>query len=657
MGYSSDYLEQLAITNDWYKYLSNDTDLRKLNIEEKDDFENYLFDIPIKKKKPDLGEGLVYGHELEMYLNEITYPSNKYDNFDQFPIKYRAIAVDLINAEKYVFKEGPLSVALRSSMSLPTILIPKKYKGKLLVDGGVVDNFGVDVALENGADIIIGSNVGRMNMKENELTSMHKLFWLITMFGSKQNYDIYKDSVDVLIEPPVLDLGTRFDKAREIMDIGYETAQQHKGELLEIKKKLEKFPSKHSQKMIFNKNMVFPIKEIEINGIKNREYKNSVRKYLIKKLGKRVSHSMIKNEIDELYGSGEFAYITYYLDKYDDANYKLVLQCKQLPLNTLLVGVHYSDQVDFGLIAGMTSRNYILPKSKFKFKARISKFPAIDQTFTKYFLDQFKIGIRQSFKYTNDNIFIYNDQRKLTSYRRNFVVPGISFLALQSNYFEFELGYNYYYSKYNDDFSYTFEDIRKANLQKHNVFIAYYLNGLDDNHFATTGNLFKVKMNFNFFPKLTTEVEEQELSETFPNYFSMCFRWENYFQLVEDWVWENGVCGHYTGTDRLPFIFKDRTVGGMFPDNDFQSSFWGLPDNYLITANKFVAKSGLRYKMQENIYLKLLFNMAVTDSWKVYYGTGLSASFVTPLGPLSAGIAVSPEYKLPVFHLRFGLFR
>jgi hypothetical protein len=333
------------------------------------------------------------------------------------------------------------------------------------------------------------------------------------------------------------------------------------------------------------------------------------------------------------------------------------LQCKQLPLNTLLVGVHYSDQVDFGLIAGMTSRNYILPKSKFKFKARISKFPAIDQTFTKYFLDQFKIGIRQSFKYTNDNIFIYNDQRKLTSYRRNFVVPGISFLALQSNYFEFELGYNYYYSKYNDDFSYTFEDIRKANLQKHNVFIAYYLNGLDDNHFATTGNLFKVKMNFNFFPKLTTEVEEQELSETFPNYFSMCFRWENYFQLVEDWVWENGVCGHYTGTDRLPFIFKDRTVGGMFPDNDFQSSFWGLPDNYLITANKFVAKSGLRYKMQENIYLKLLFNMAVTDSWKVYYGTGLSASFVTPLGPLSAGIAVSPEYKLPVFHLRFGLFR
>ncbi|HHH53026.1 MAG TPA: alpha/beta hydrolase, partial [Bacteroidetes bacterium] len=98
MGYSSDYLEQLAITNDWYKYLSNDTDLRKLNIEEKDDFENYLFDIPIKKKKPDLGEGLVYGHELEMYLNEITYPSNKYDNFDQFPIKYRAIAVDLINA-------------------------------------------------------------------------------------------------------------------------------------------------------------------------------------------------------------------------------------------------------------------------------------------------------------------------------------------------------------------------------------------------------------------------------------------------------------------------------------------------------------------------------------------------------------------------------
>ncbi len=659
MGYSTEDLEKIALNTDWYKYLTNDTDLRNINIEQKDEFSDYLFDFIIKKKKPDPGKGLVYGHELELYLNKITYPAYKYDNFDQFPIKYRAIAVDVLKAEKYVFKDGPLAVALRSSMSLPTIYIPKKYKGKLLVDGGVLDNFGVDVALENGADIIIGSNVGRMNLNEEQLGSFPKLFWLITMIGSKQNYDKYKDSVDVLIEPPVLDLGTRFDKAAEIMKIGYETAQKHKKDLLAIKRKLDEYENKPVRNIRFNKNQVYPITDININGLKNKNYKKQLTTFLKKKLGRRVSHQMIKSEIDDLYGTGEFAYINYSLSKTPGKNeYKLILNCQQLPLNTFGVGIHYSDQVDFGIIGSLTSRNYLLPNSKFNIKGRISKYPYVSQYFTKYFLDQTRFGIRQSFQYFNDRISIYEGNNKLTAYDRNFIVPGFNIFVSQTKNSLMNLGYKYTLSTYKDVFSYAFEDVTESTLQKNTIFLLYYFNSIDDKYFATTGNLFKAKLSYNFFPVIEQSFKNNDFEEeVYPDYLNIQFHWDNYYSIKNNWIWESGITAEYSGLSDVPFILKTKPMGGMFPDNEYQSSFWGFPDNYLITANKFVVRTGLRYRFEKNIYFRTLFNFGISDNWKYHYGGGLAAIIKTPFGPVIAGITKSLEYEYPVIHINIGVIQ
>lgn len=101
-------------------------------------------------------------HMKCIFLSRLTFLANKYRDFDSFPTRFRAISADVIKGEAFVFKEGPLSVALRSSMSLPTLFYPVNYQDKLLVDGGVIDNFGVEYALQNGADIIIGSNVGNV---------------------------------------------------------------------------------------------------------------------------------------------------------------------------------------------------------------------------------------------------------------------------------------------------------------------------------------------------------------------------------------------------------------------------------------------------------------------------------------------------------------
>ena len=99
----------------------------------------------------------------------MVYSNPVYDitDFEKLPIAYRAVATDIVNGDEVVLKEGSLAMAMRASMSIPSIFEPVPYKDVLLVDGGILNNFPVDIAKKWGADIIIGSDVsGGMQTKE-----------------------------------------------------------------------------------------------------------------------------------------------------------------------------------------------------------------------------------------------------------------------------------------------------------------------------------------------------------------------------------------------------------------------------------------------------------------------------------------------------------
>ena len=82
------------------------------------------------------------------------------NNFDSLFIPFRCAASDIISKQSYIFKEGELSIAVRSSMAYPFYLSPVPYEGMLLFDGGLYNNFPSDVMYDEFLpDYIIGSNV------------------------------------------------------------------------------------------------------------------------------------------------------------------------------------------------------------------------------------------------------------------------------------------------------------------------------------------------------------------------------------------------------------------------------------------------------------------------------------------------------------------
>jgi NTE family protein len=658
IGYTVEELKELSTNTDWFTYMSNDTDLRKINMDEKEDFEDFLYRIPFQSGKPELDKGVIYGHELNLFLSRLCFPANRYDDFNSFPIKFRAIASDVIKGEPVIFDRGPLSLAIRASMSLPSLFYPVEYQDKLLIDGGVTDNFGVEYALLEGADIIIGSNVGNSMYNEKELGSFSKIYSQLIMLNSKKKMDYFKDCTNVLIEPPTHDMSTRFDKAAEIIEIGYNEALKHKEELVQLLEYIDINKVNKNKKLPPRLRLV-QIDDIEVNGITRIQKKYDIIAYARKNLKQHNSATVIENIINALYGTGQYAFISYFLQKQVDNKFKLILNFKEISSNILQVGFNYNNQSDMGLVLGLTSRNYLSPHSKLKVTGRISNFPGIDQYFTRFLFNKSGQALKQSFSYTYDELPIYSGSNKINEYSRNIISTGLSYMFIPDKKNMLEIGYMYktkFLKKLYFDESDRFE---KSTSYKNTASLSYNFNTLNDKFFPNRGNVIKLCLTYNFFNYMQLKNSGQTFLKNNPgNFPELYFSWKNYITINEKLIWDKEIFLEYSTLNiGYKIAFYDYSFGGVIPDNKYQISFYGLPNNYLVSSKKAIIRSGLRYALMNKVNLRAEINAAILDDWQEYFGGGLSVELNLPFAPLSIGVSSSLNYKYPVFHFNFGFFR
>jgi NTE family protein len=104
--------------------------------------------------------GAASSRGLESLLRRYTLPVRQVREFDRLPIAFRAVATDLETGAPIVLAQGDLALALRSSMSVPGVFPPTEVDGRILGDGGLVNNVPLDVARAMGVDIAIVVNIG-----------------------------------------------------------------------------------------------------------------------------------------------------------------------------------------------------------------------------------------------------------------------------------------------------------------------------------------------------------------------------------------------------------------------------------------------------------------------------------------------------------------
>lgn len=197
-----------------------------LNFRRKQDDREFLvrFPLGIQSGSFRVPRGLIQGQRLTQTLRFETLPVASIEDFDDLPTPFRAVAADLETGERIVLEGGDLTSAMRASMSAPGVFAPVEIDGRLLVDGGVVENLPVDVAKAMGVDVVIAIDVGFQPVGRRDLTSAlavsNQAITLMMRRETLRQRGLLTAN-DVLIEPDLGNLqATDFVAVNRTIDIG-----------------------------------------------------------------------------------------------------------------------------------------------------------------------------------------------------------------------------------------------------------------------------------------------------------------------------------------------------------------------------------------------------------------------------------------------------
>lgn len=173
----------------------------------------HLFDFNIPVKGFFSGKGVL--KFLKKQLPDIDMRDTK--------IPFICNAVDLITCKEVVFREGSIIDNIRASMSVPGIFNPVNMGDMLLVDGGVMNNMGTDIARREGADIIIAVDVVSKSILPKNIGNMIQTLVQSTLILQKELQSNKRKYHNILIQP---ELGERKqtnyngDVCKEIVELG-----------------------------------------------------------------------------------------------------------------------------------------------------------------------------------------------------------------------------------------------------------------------------------------------------------------------------------------------------------------------------------------------------------------------------------------------------
>lgn len=172
-GMSACDLERALVRVDWQDIFNDRPPRRALSYQEKQDDARYLpgFEISVTPSGLRLPSGVTTGGKMIQILESLSPTTSIAQDFDDLPIPFRCIATDIETGDEVVLRGGWLAQAMRASASFPAVFSPVEINGRLLVDGGVVDNLPVDVAKAMGAGVVIAVDVGTPRVRREALSN------------------------------------------------------------------------------------------------------------------------------------------------------------------------------------------------------------------------------------------------------------------------------------------------------------------------------------------------------------------------------------------------------------------------------------------------------------------------------------------------------
>ncbi|MGA2856652.1 MAG: patatin-like phospholipase family protein [Candidatus Sulfotelmatobacter sp.] len=233
-GMSPDEMKKFAEGIDWDEALLPEPTYSQLAYRRKQDRRDFLIDAPLGLRHGLSGpNGFNPGHGAGLLLDRIAFSESDIASFDDLPIPFRCVATDMLSGEGVVLHDGPLAQALRASMAIPGEFTPVELNGRVLSDGGMIENIPVETVRAMDADTVIAVELRVPPGDRAQLGTLtgvlSRAVDVMIAQNEKRSLALAQARVSVDVRGFSVD---DYDRVKELIQLGYTSAASQSAVLL-----------------------------------------------------------------------------------------------------------------------------------------------------------------------------------------------------------------------------------------------------------------------------------------------------------------------------------------------------------------------------------------------------------------------------------------
>lgn len=662
IGYTPEQLDSMVQKQDWSFVLSDRIKRSQQTISEREKSETYVLSIPLTRKplKEQASGGVIKGQNLANLFADLTLGYHDSISFDKLPIPFACVADNVVDGKEIVFHDGVLATAMRASMAIPGVFTPVRLDSMVLVDGGIKNNYPVDVAKAMGAEVIIGVDVQSTLRAAGELNTVPDILLQIIDLTTQENYAKNVAASDIHIKvdvegyssasftPNALDTLTRR---------GEEAAREKWEDMMKLKKKIgipeDYKPEPHGPYTSLSSSKKFFVKEIDFSGVENSDKKWMMRKCKLKE-NSEISVAQLEEALSILRGSQAYSNVSYTMTKMPEGH-KLEFLLEEKYETKVNLGIRFdSEEIATLLLNGTLNLKTHIP-SKVSVTGRLGKRYAARVGYTIEPMQMRNFNLSYLFEYNDINIYNHGNRAYNTTYK--YHSGEFSFSDVWFKNLRFAVGTRFEYFKYKD-FLYNSPEYNIEIKPEHffSYFAQVHYNTFNKGYFPTKGSDFKAGYSL-----YTDNLAKYKGHAPFS---ALNASWMEAFSITKRFALLPAVYGRVLIGKDIPYPYTNALGGNYFGRFLSQQMPFAGIDNIEIMDNSVVVGAlKIRQRLWTKHYISLTGNVALSNNNffdlledKCIYGFSLGYGIDSIFGPLEASLGYSNQCKGVGFYINLGFY-
>ncbi len=446
-GRNAAELREVVNSINWDEVMAGQTPFDDLSFRRKEDARDYPNGLEFGiRKGVQFPGGFNSGQQVSLILDKVALPYSEIKSFNDLPIPFACVATDLVSGKPHVFRSGSLSLALRSTMSLPGIFTPVRDDGSIYADGGLLENLPVEVAKKMGADLVVGIHLAEAPLKPDaNLSSFAVLGQSISVMISANELQSM-EMADILVSVPVQKWGAlSFDDADAIIKAGYDAAAAKSKVLLTLAvddATWNQYLAERNARRI----TTTPVPTfVAVTGV-NGNLSQKVQDQMAGLVGKPIDYQELDQEIMHLKGMGRFSTLSYSIVERNGQQGLLIKTEENAygpPVVSPLILVDGSSpkNVTFNMGARVTWMDIGGFRSEWRNDIILFSQYGLRSEYYHPFTPQTHWFVAPRAEGYSDPIYFYDNNQLVSTYRKNFLGGGIDAGYQFGNTGELRFGY------------------------------------------------------------------------------------------------------------------------------------------------------------------------------------------------------------------------